>query len=389
MAQKRRPKIDEKDLQGLKYFRLITPLLEPLQDCGAERDRAGNRRLFFDQYVSLLLLYFFNPIVTSLRALQQASLLKKVQKCLGCFRTSLGSFSEASRVFDPTLLRQILGELAAKARPVVTGREAEALRHLTAVDGSLLPALPKMAWALWQDLTHRAAKMHVAFDVFRCIPVDATLTAGNASERTQLLAMLQAGVLYVFDRGYACYEFFQTIIDAGASFIGRLQDNAAYRVIEQRTVTAAAKAAGVIRDLIVDKLGTDRHKNAMKQPVRVLLVDVGLKHADGTPDLLVLVTNRLDLDAELVATAYRFRWSVELFFRWFKCVLGCRHLISNSQNGVTIQVYVALIASLLIALWTGRKPTKRTWEMLQFYFTGWASEEELMAHLASRKKQND
>jgi hypothetical protein len=386
MAQKRRPKIDEKDLQGLKYFRLITPILERLQDCGTERDRAGNRRLFFDQYVSLVLLYFFNPIVTSLRALQQASLLGKVQKCLGCLRSSLGSLSEAGRVFDPTLLRQILGELAAKATPVVTGREAEALRHLTAVDGSLLPALPKMAWALWQDLTHRAAKMHVAFDVFRCIPVDATLTDGNASERTQLLAMLQAGVLYVFDRGYACYEFFQMIIDAGASFVGRLQDNAAYRVIEQRTVTAAAKAAGVVRDLIVDKLGTDRHKNVMKQPVRVVLVDAGLKNADGTPDLLVLVTNRLDLDAELVATAYRYRWSVELFFRWFKCVLGCRHLISNSQNGVTIQVYVALIASLLITLWTGRKPTKRTWEMLQFYFTGWASEEELMAHLASLKR---
>jgi hypothetical protein len=387
MAQRRRPKIEEKDLQGLKYFRLITPLLERLQDCATERDRAGNRQLFFDQYVSLLLLYFFNPIVTSLRALQQASLLEKVQKRLDCLRTSLGSLSEAARIFDPALLREILGELAAKATPVVTGREAEALRQLTAVDGSLLPALPKMAWALWQDLTHRAAKMHVAFDVFRCIPVDATVTAGNASERTQLLAMLRPCVLYVFDRGYACYEFFQMILDAGASFVGRLQDNAAYRVIEQRTLTAAAKAAGVVRDLVVDKLGSDRHKNVLKQPVRVLLVDIGLKNTDGTPDLLVLATNRLDLDAELVATAYRYRWSVELFFRWFKCVLGCRHLISTSQNGVTIQVYIALIASLLIALWTGRKPTKRTWEMLQFYFTGWASEEELMAHLASLKKE--
>ena len=82
------------------------------------------------------------------------------------------------------------------------------------------------------------------------------------------------------------------------------------------------------------------------------------------------------------ALAYRYRWSIELFFRWFKCILGCRHLLATNANGVAIQVYVALIASLLIVLWTGRKPTKRTWEMIQFYLLGWASLEELERHLA-------
>ena len=74
-------------------------------------------------------------------------------------------------------------------------------------------------------------------------------------------------------------------------------------------------------------------------------------------------------------------WSKELFFRWFKCILGCQHLLSTCQNGVTIQVYLALIASLLITLWTGHKPSKRTFEMLCLYFAGWASEDELLAHL--------
>jgi hypothetical protein len=73
---------------------------------------------------------------------------------------------------------------------------------------------------------------------------------------------------------------------------------------------------------------------------------------------------------------------VELFFRWFKCILGCRHLLATDANGVAIQVYGALIASLLIVLWTGRKPTQRTWEMIQFYLMGWARLEELEAHLA-------
>jgi len=97
--------------------------------------------------------------------------------------------------------------------------------------------------------------------------------------------------------------------------------------------------------------------------------------------VLRLATDRLDLAAELVALGYRFRWAVELFFRWFKCILGCRHLLSTGRNGVTIQVYLAVIASLLLSLWTGHKPSKRTYEMFCFYFSGWATAEELQAHL--------
>ena len=97
----------------------------------------------------------------------------------------------------------------------------------------------------------------------------------------------------------------------------------------------------------------------------------------------------MDLEAHLVALGYRYRWSVELFFRWFKGILGCRHWLSTSQNGVEIQVYLAIIASLLISLWTGRRPTKRTFEMLCFYFSGMADKNELLAHIEKLKKQNE
>jgi hypothetical protein len=221
MAQKPRRQIREADLGGFRYFKILNPILERLHPDATARDRAGNRQLHFDHYTALLLLYFFNPIVTSLRGIQQASMLDKVQKLLGVARTSLGSLSEAARVFDPDLLRDILGELACQAVLLVHGREAEALRGLTAVDGSLLPALPKMVWALWNDDQHRAAKMHVHFDVLRGVPVDATVTDGNASETVQLRRTLQSGRLYVIDRGYAEYQLFQDIVDAGSGFIGR------------------------------------------------------------------------------------------------------------------------------------------------------------------------
>src|SRR5437899_2081718 len=112
MANKRRPKIKESDLGGFKYFKILQPMLDRLHDDATQRDRAGNRNLHFDQYASLLLLYFFNPILSSLRGIQQASELAKVQKLLGCKRVALGSLSEASRVFDPQLLHDIIGELA-------------------------------------------------------------------------------------------------------------------------------------------------------------------------------------------------------------------------------------------------------------------------------------
>ena len=102
----------------------------------------------------------------------------------------------------------------------------------------------------------------------------------------------------------------------------------------------------------------------------------------------MLGTDQMDLAADLVALAYRFRWSVELFFRWLKCILGCRHLLGESLSGVTIQVDVALIASLLVTLWTGRKPTKRTFEMFCLYFTGWASAEELQRHIEQLPQQD-
>jgi Transposase DDE domain len=388
MPRKRKPRITDRDLKGFKYFEILQPLLQRLNGCATQRDRAGNRILHFDQYCTLILLLYFNPILTSLRAIQQASRLAKVQKILGCPRSSLGSLSEAARVFDSELLREIIGELAEKALPVTVGKEAEALRGLTAVDGSLLPALPKMVWALWRDDDHRAAKMHVHFDVFRGIPADVTVTHGSGSERERLRKMLQPGRLYVVDRGYEEYQLFQDIVDARSSFIARVQDDVAYQVLEERPLTDEAEAAGVVSDVVLKRLGTDHHKNVVKQPVRIVKVQTDKLDSTGRPNVLVLVTNLVDLPADLVALGYKYRWAVELFFRWLKCILGCRHLLANNQNGVEIQVYLGIIASLLISLWTGRKPTKRTLEMVQFYFTGLASWEELQAHIEELKKHD-
>jgi hypothetical protein len=314
--------------------------------------------------------------------------LSKVRH-LGIHRTSLGSLSEAQQVFDAGLLEKVITTLAGRLPASTPKAGQSALLPLVAVDGSLLPALPRMAWALWQDEAHRAAKLHVAFSVFKANPIAARVTAGTASERVELRRFVQPGGFYVFDRGYADYELFQELHDHLGSFVGRVQDNVAYEALRERPLTAADRAAGVVRDVELRRLGTPHRFRLLPQPFRLIWVTTGKRRADGTEETLILVTNRLDLAAELIAVAYRYRWAVELFFRWLKCVLGCRHLLCESANGVTFQVYSAIIASLLLSLWIGRAPNKATYEMVCHYLSGWATEEELFAYLERTRPPPD
>src|SRR5436853_2680130 len=238
MAAPPSPTITEETLQGFKYFRILGPLFDHLHAVGTARDRAGNRPLFYDQYATLLLLYFFTPTVTSLRGLQQMTTFAHVQARFGIRRTSLGALSEAASVFDAALLHDVLTALGAQLQPHLSGAAQAALTSLTAVDGSLLPALPRMLWAAWQDDQHRAAKMHVAFAVLRHGPVDVTVTAGKGSERAEVRRLVQPGGFYVFDGGFIDYELFQELHDLPCSFLGRVKAKASYEIQEEHRVPA-------------------------------------------------------------------------------------------------------------------------------------------------------
>ena len=101
-----------------------------------------------------------------------------------------------------------------------------------------------------------------------------------------------------------------------------------------------------------------------------------------------IATNLLDVPAEVIGLIFSQRWAIEIFFRFFKHMLGCRHLLSHDQNGIEIQTYCAIIACMLISLWMGKKPTLRTYEMVCFYFCGMASEEELIKHIEKLKSKS-
>ena len=388
----KRKKIKDHQLEGFKYFKAISKMLEQLHDAGCDRDIAGNRKLHMDQYTSLILLYMFNPICTSLRSLQQVSELKKVQKFFSAPRASLGSLSEASTVFDSELLKEIIAELSAKLSNVSTIPGFKNSNDiLTAVDGSVIEASGKMAWALWRT-DRNGIKVHCHYEILRGIPVDIEVTEANANEKAVLADKLQSNRIYVLDRGYAKYSLLQGITNIKSSFVCRIRDNSIYKIKEEKTLSDKAVNGGIVFDRTVE-LGGETAKTKLKN-VRIVAVKCNPTEPKsrgqgrGGPrqgQVLLIATDRFDLEPETIAAVYKHRWTIEIYFRFFKHILGCRHLLSENQNGIEIQMYMAIIACMLISLWTGRKPTLRTYEMVCWYFMGMADLEELESHIARQK----
>ena len=388
----------QQQVRGLKYLRQINTLLKRLHDDATARDRAHNRTLFFDQYAALVLLTLFSPAIDSLRAIQQASAMPKVRKLLGCSRrASLGSLSEAARVFDPSLLLEVITELSQQLLPLAKDpRLSDVHKTLVLCDGTLLAALPRLAESMWKhsrtgNVMH-GWRMHTQFELERHVPTDVQLTAYRCQgdEQTVLLASLQPGRCYVLDRGYFGYQLFNGIVRVGSDYVCRVKKTiGVIELIDERRgeLSTEARAAGVISDRVV-RAGSTPDKRA-DHPLRLVELRVQVQprgaRGEGRPQLpprterLLIATNLLDVPAELIALIYRYRWTVELFFRFFKQILGCRHLISDDKDGISIQCYCAVIACMLLQLWTGKKPGKDLHRMIGFYFCGWASETDLLA----------
>ncbi len=404
--ESRKKKVTAWDITGLKYFERIAPLLESLHSEGCQRDKANNRELFYDNLCMLMLMAMFNPIVDSLRSLEQASELEKVQKRLNCGRASLGSLSEAARVFDAELLKPIIEQLGQQLEPLARdprlSKITEAGKALTLVDGSLLSALPRISEAVFLKRQNGSGlvkwRLHAHFEVDRFVPtrIDVTKNGGGEyDERSVMEKAIASDHCYVMDRGYYKFMLFNAIHKAESSYVCRIRDNSSYQVTKERPLTDADREADVISDQTVQFGATSQEDARPDHTMRLVIIKTTLHEkrgkykggstGPGSDGYLRIATDLLDVPAEIIALLYRYRWQVEIFFRFFKQLLGCRHLFFHSANGIEIQTYCAIISCMLISLWTGRKPTKRTYEMVCYYFLGLASEEELLQHLRKLK----
>jgi len=384
------------DVHCFGHLQRVFPLIERLHDVGCERDRAGNRELHFDDYFKLVLLYVWNPLINSIADLQQAVALPAVAKALGVKRFSAGSFSESVRVFDPEHLKPIVEELAQELQSSgqpqsIDPRLKDLKLALTLVDGTVLRGLTRMVrFAAGIDgrfNTSRDGKpvygwrLHTQLDLATFSPLRLDRTGarngGEQREHKILRQNLQAGRCYVGDGGYADALLLDAVHDIQSSYVIRTADRGEPVVIEERTVSEQAKQQGVVRDTVVQLKTNHRVRRIeLKVEPHPRRTRNGVKQTDK----LLLLTD-LDLDAELIGLIYRQRYTVELFFRIFKQLLGLRHLLSQREEGVDIQIYATVIVCLLIQLISGKKPSKAMRNIVGWYLLGLATEQDVINEL--------
>ncbi|MBC8146290.1 MAG: transposase, partial [bacterium] len=269
------------DLRGFKQLRRVAGLLRHLHGNGCDRDKANNRELHFDDYVLLILLYLFNPMIDSMRSLQKIAELPEIQKRLGIKRFSLGSFSESCRVFDPAMLQQVVDQLSGALRPIDRHDLFKQLPgQLTLVDSTVIDTLCMVAQAMFLPLADgkhsHAWRLHLQFDVDHHVPGAWEITdprnTGKSDEKSVLRRTLAAGHTYVMDRWYAQFTLWNDIKRAGSSYVCRVRDNSTYDIIEDRVLDQPAIDAGVISDQIVEIGLSKKRSERADHPTRLICV---------------------------------------------------------------------------------------------------------------------
>lgn len=391
--------LKQKDIHCLGHLKRVFELLDKLHDVGCARDTAHNRRLFFDDYVKLVLLHAWNPLIESVRDLQQAAALPKVAKALGVGRFSAASFSESVRVFDPDQLRPILAELAAQLTPCPKDpRLAEFKKALTLVDGTVIVGLTRLVRSAigieGRCSTSRDGnpvygwRLHTQFDLATFSPhrMDRTgaCNAKGSRENNVLRRTLEAGRCYVGDCTYADRSLFDDVVHAQSSYVMRAAENSVFEVLEERLLSQEALDAGVVRDAIVTLNGAGT--TPTDHPVRRVEIQVEphprrTRSATKQTDRIILYTDLTELAAQLIALIYQYRYTVELFFRIFKQLLGMRHLLSQREEGIDIQILCTLIVCVVLQLISGKKPNKPMRNIVGWYLIGLADEQDVIDFL--------
>lgn len=397
------PSVWPEKVIGGKYIRLLQKQLQNLR----EVDAHGNQQLFLDDVFVVYLLAFFNPTIRSLRTIEDFSQTVQAQKHLSISKICKSTLSDFNQLADPERLQPILVALRSQLNGQLAGKHtdrdlAELLRHTIAVDGTFVPAMADVAWAVanankHSGVRHRARlDMHLAIDTW--VPEAIVVPDVGQSEADSASARIQEGKIYLYDRGFMSYDLVRTHyrleeqeeLQPRAQFVIRFKaagsNSPALCEVTERPLTDTDRAAGVVSDRVGYFLSSGARRGGVSAiKVREVVIEV---IEDGQPKTLRLITNLLDISAANVGLLYRHRWQVELFFRWLKTFGNFGHLISHAREGVLTHFYVAIIAVLLMYLHTGFRPSKYLFAMLTQVAMGSATLDEILPILRERERRS-
>jgi hypothetical protein len=247
------------------------------------------------------------------------------------------SFFEAINSRGLEQLIYVFQQLQANAAKILPTEHAK-LGNLVAIDGSLIDAVLSMHWADYRK-DCRKAKVHIGFDMNQSIPSKIFLTDGKADERPFVSRILSSGQTGIMDRYYQRHKDFDLWQTEGKSFVCRIRENTKKTCIKTNIVKPGSI---VFYDAIV-LLGT-AGVNQTEKELRVIGYRIDNK-------VYWVATNRFDLSAEEIATIYKLRWNIEIFFGWWKRHLKVYHLIARSEHGLMAQILGGLITYLLLAIY--------------------------------------
>ena len=322
-----------------------------------ERPAHGNTKLHADQLVLGLLLAFFEPTARSLRQIEGCG---DFGGSLDLSRLARSTTADALAAFDPRRLRPLIEDLRARC-PGLSHADADLAgiaRRIVAADGTYLTTLADVAWALHH--TKRDGKRqgqvraNVQLDVSTWVPQVLSVSGGDGESEAMAFARdLLCGVLYVVDRNFVDFSFIAAVLDKDNDLVLRVKANQpAAAVIVTLPLTAQDVEAGVVSDELVELTGRGAPAGTFR---RVTIVTTDRRGEPETIRLLTNLTNAGVVAAGVIGAAYRLRWQIELFFKWLKCWARMDHLLSTSRCGITTQLYIAVIAVLLMHVQTGRR----------------------------------
>ena len=212
-------------------------------------------------------------------------------------------------------------------------------------------------WATFRS-TKGGIKLHTLYDVKTSIPTFIHVSTASVHDVNALdILHYEPSSYYILDRGYVDYERLFRIQQSSAFFVVRAKDNLQFRRMYSNRVN---KENGVLLDQIGKLTGFYVSKDYPKKLRRIKFYD------EETDNVLEFLSNSLDITAEEIAQLYKYRWKVELFFKWIKQHLKVKSFWGTTLNAVKIQVYSAIIAYCLVAMVRNKlKVDRSTYEILQ------------------------
>lgn len=326
-------KINSSGDKQTTFDKLCEPINPGLEQHQRDHPAHHRERLHFPDFVRMLI-YHFSKHCASGRQLVTDLETAPTELELGEIKRS--TFFDAFERFPVEWFAKLLAYLLV-AVTWQTIPELEALGKLYCVDGSLFPAIASMVWAEYTS-KHQAVRLHLCFELNRMLPTHFLVASGKSNEKKALLEMLEAGVTYIADRGYLSFPLLAAITAAQAFFIIRAKANLVYQRIERLPVSLPDSVSHIFQHVTDQRV---RLTNAKGQPIyRLVCFYVGQEQ-------YLILTNRLELTTFQIILLYAYRWQVELIFRFLKRSLHGLHLLSHSQQGVTIHFYALLITALL------------------------------------------